>query len=338
MIRIETHRLKLKYTWRIARGFADTKDVVILEIFRDGISGYGEAAPNTRYGESVELTCQRLESCRSILSSHDLFEFETLKAIIDQKISDQSCAKAAIDMAVLDWVGKKLSIPVFRLWGIDPSTAPQTSFSIGIDGPEMIRKKVREASDFPLLKIKVGTVQDEEIIAAVRDVTDKTLRVDANEGWTDREEALRKIEWLATCGVEYVEQPMPAGRLDDIAWLRERSPLPLVADEDVKVAADIPALAGIYDGINIKLMKSGGLLEGLRMVHTARACGLKIMLGCMLESSLGITAAAHLAPLVDWADLDSHLLTTNDPYVGMTVKQGFMTLPAGTGLGVVSAK
>ena len=206
-----------------------------------------------------------------------------------------------------------------------------------------MQRKIREAEEFPILKIKVGTKQDEEIMRAVREVTDKPLRVDANEGWKTKEEALERICWLAQFNIEFVEQPMPANRLDDVRWLRQQLQhrniaMPLFADEDSKTSRDLSALAGVYDGINIKLMKSGGLQEALRMIHLARALDLKIMLGCMIESSVGITAAAHLAPLVDHADLDGHLLISNDPFVGVQMQNGKMTLPEAPGLGVVIRK
>ncbi|MFQ5584496.1 MAG: dipeptide epimerase, partial [Calditrichia bacterium] len=222
----------------------------------------------------------------------------------------------------MDWIGKALNVPLYKLWGLNTAHAPRTSFSIGIDTPEMIRKKVLEAEPVPLLKIKVGKHNDEEIIGAVRSVTDKPLRVDANEGWKTKEEALEKIQWLKTEGVEFIEQPLPSDMIEETAWLRERAGMPIVADEAVKSAADIPRLATAYDGINIKLMKSGGLLEALRMIQMAKALNLKIMLGCMIESSVAITAAAHLAPYVDWADLDGNLLISNDPFSGVKVNNG----------------
>jgi len=193
---------------------------------------------------------------------------------------------------------------------------------------------VKEAKDFPVLKIKVGTENDEQLVTAVRDVTDKPLRVDANEGWHDKEQALEKIRWLQRMGVELIEQPLPAARVEETAWLRQRVDIPIVADEAVKRAEDIPLLAGAYDGINVKLMKAGGLQEALRMIHVARALKLKIMLGCMIESSVAISAAAHISPLVDWADLDGNLLISNDPFLGVTVDHGRLILDERPGLGV----
>ena len=228
-------------------------------------------------------------------------------------VAGEPAAEAAIDMALRDLAGKRLGAPLWELLGIDPRPTPPTSFTIGLDTPEVVARKVREAGDFEILKIKLGSDEDRAVLEAVRDVTDRPVRVDANEGWT-LEEARERLEWLAGMGVELVEQPLPADQLDESRELRRLSPLPIVADESVHRAADIPRLAEAFDGINIKLMKCGGLGEALRMIHVARAHGMKVMLGCMIESSLAVTAAAHLSPLVDWADLDGNLLVTNDPF------------------------
>jgi len=224
-------------------------------------------------------------------------------------------------------------VPLCELMGIDPRQTPVTSFTIGMDTPEVVEAKVKEAGDYEVLKIKMGSDEDRQILEAVRGVTDRPLRVDANEGWT-LEGAQSRLEWLESMGVELVEQPLPAGQLEEMRELRRLSPLPLFADESVYRAADIPRLAGAFDGINIKLMKCGGLGEARRMIAVARAHGMQVMLGCMVESSLAITAAAHLSPLVDFADLDGNLLIDNDPFVGVTVKGGRLVLPEGPGLGV----
>lgn len=331
---VSTKRLTLRHTWTIARNSSDFKDNVFVCIERDGVCGWGEAAPNVRYGESPERTTAALEHARRVFETSDWFEYVRMHRDWQDATSDQSCAGAALDMAVLDWVGRKLNVPLYRMWGLDPTQAPPTSFSIGIDTPEVVRQKVREAAEFPLLKIKVGRDNDAEILEAVRDVTDCPLRVDANEGWRDKETALEKIRWLQGLGVELIEQPLPSDMLEETAWLRERVDIPIIADEAVETAQDIPKLAGAYDGINIKLMKAGGLQEALQMIHTARALGMKVMLGCMVASSVAITAAAHLAPLVDYADLDGHLLIDNDPFVGVTVEQGKLCLNDYPGLGV----
>jgi L-Ala-D/L-Glu epimerase len=248
-------------------------------------------------------------------------------------VPGQSSAEAAVDMALFDLAGQRLGVPVYELLGLDPSHTPQTSFTIGLDTPEVVVRKVREAAAYPILKVKMGSDDDREVLQAVRDNTSATLRVDANEGWTPAG-ALERLEWLHGLGVEFVEQPLPAGMLEETRELRRRSPLPFFADESVHRAADIPALAGAFDGINIKLMKCGGLAEALRMIATARAHGLRVMLGCMIESSLAITAAAHLSPLVDTADLDGNLLLDRDPFVGATVREGRLVLPDAPGLGV----
>jgi len=335
MIITKTVKLELKNKWQISRGSLDFKEIVVVRIEKDGVVGLGEASPNTRYGETPALTLRCVREAAPIFEKHDLFHYQNIKTALDAAITDQSCAKAALDTALMDWIGKSMNAPLYKLWGFNPDDAPLTSYTIGIDTVEMIRQKTRDAAEFPILKIKLGVENDREIMAAVRGETDKPIRVDANEGWTTREEALEKIHWLETQGVEFVEQPMPAGNLADIAWLRERVNLPLVADEDVKTAADIPRLAGVYDGVNIKLMKSGGLLEGLRMIQVARALDLKIMLGCMIESSIAISAAAQLAPMVDWADLDSNLLLQEDPFSGVKVSEGRFVFSDKPGIGLL---
>ena len=334
MIEVKVKRLFLKHTWTISRGSSDFKDNVFVRIEKDGIVGYGEAAPNVRYGENAKLTTQRINEAKKIFHNRDFFHYVDIKEALDATITDQSCAKAALDIALMDWIGKALNVPLYKLWGLNTAHAPLTSFSIGIDTPEVIRQKVKEAEPYPILKVKVGTDRDEEIIGAVRSVTDKPIRVDANEGWHDKREALRKIQWLIDQGVEFIEQPMPAEMLEETAWLRKQVKIPIIADEAVKMAADIPKLVGAYDGINIKLMKSGGLQEAYRMIQVAKAFGMKIMLGCMIESSVAISAAAQLAPLVDYADLDGNLLIKNDPFRGVRVDHGKFIYSQKPGLGV----
>ncbi|KAA3615977.1 MAG: dipeptide epimerase [Calditrichaeota bacterium] len=333
-LKISTRQLKLKHQWKISRGSSSEKEYNFIELESDGTVGFGEAAHNIRYDESLESIGQFIESAVPLLKSANPMEFYNLGIEIANLSPGQQAAKAAIDIALIDWNAKKLGIPYYRMLGLNANETPITSYSIGIDTVEIMQQKIEEAKDFPILKIKLGSENDEEIMRAVRQITNKTVRVDANEGWTDKREALEKIEWLATIGVEFIEQPMPANHLDDVAWLREKSPLPLVADEDVKTAKDIPVLARAYDGINIKIMKSGGLQEAWRMIQLARSLNLKIMLGCMVESALGITAAAHLSPLVDWADLDGNLLISNDPFRGVVVQKGKIILPNATGIGI----
>jgi len=338
-LRTTVKRLNLRHTWTIARGSSDFKEYAYVEISQNGVAGRGEGACNIRYQETLESIQATIEKARPLVEKADLWRFYDLGKAI-QKVEDQQmAAKTAIDMAVIDWVTKNLNVPLYRFLGLDKNKTPLTSFSIGIDKPEVMQEKIREAEIYPILKIKVGTPDDEKIMSAVRVVTDKPLFVDANEGWKSKEEALEKIHWLAKNRVVLLEQPMPAAMHEEQKWLRQRCAelkinLPIIADEAVKQAADIPKLADAYDGINIKLMKAGGIQEALRMITLARCLNLKILLGCMIESSLGITAAAHLSPLVDWADLDGNLLISNDPFVGVRVENGKLILPDGPGLGV----
>ncbi len=325
--------LKLKHPFTIARGSRTVEPVVIVQLEHDGIVGYGEAAPSKRYGED-ENTVQVFLSKIDLRRFESPFELESISKYMDGLAEGNYSAKAAIDIALHDWIGKKLDIPLYRYWGLDKTKTPVTSFTIGIDKPEVIEKKIEEAQEFPILKIKLGGDNDEEIMRTIRKATPKTLRVDANEGWKTREVAMEKIKWLEQEGVEFVEQPMPASDLAGVAWVRERVNLPLVADESCIRLQDVPRLINAYDGINIKLMKCTGLREAIKMIHTARSCGLKVMLGCMIETSVAITAAAHLSPLADYADLDGSVLTTNDPFEGVRFERGKLVLPDRPGLGV----
>ncbi len=334
MLEIKTKRLLLQHTWTISRNSSDYKDNVFVKIEKDGVTGYGEAAPNIRYGEDSVKTTERINNVKRMVEQYDLWQFSELKEQIFASITDQNCARCAIDIALMDWVAKKLNVPLYKYWGLDKHKTPLTSFSIGIDTPDVIKQKVREAAKYEVLKVKVGRETDEQILDAVRSVTDKPIRVDANEGWKSKEVALEKIKWLKTMGVEFIEQPMPSEMINETRWLRDRVDMPIVADEAVKTAADIPKLSEAYDGVNIKLMKAGGLQEAMRMIHLAKAFDMKIMLGCMIESSVAISAAAHLSPMVDWADLDGNLLISNDPFTGATVEKGKLVLNDKPGLGV----
>jgi L-alanine-DL-glutamate epimerase-like enolase superfamily enzyme len=259
-------------------------------------------------------------------------------AEVFQRVPGEWAGKAAIDIALMDWVGQKLNIPLYSHFGLDPADTPLTTFSIGIDTPEITKQKTREAEDFPILKVKVGLATDEPTIEAVRSVTRKPLRVDANEGWKDKEEAVRKINWLEKMGVEFIEQPMPAEMIEETRWVRSRVHIPVIADEACQRASDIPKLRDAFDGVNVKLDKSGGMLEACRMIQIAKALGMKTMLGCMISSSVSVTAAAHLSPLVDYADLDGNLLISNDPFHGVRVEKGKLILPKTPGLGLTPAK
>jgi len=326
--------LQLQHPFTIARSSSDVEPVILIELDHDGTVGYGEAAPSERYGESVESVVSFFDGV-PLDQFDDPFLLEDILSAVDEFREGQYSAKAAIDIALHDWIGKKLGIPLHRYWGVDPAKMPITSFTIGIDTPEVIEQKVREADAYPLLKVKVGTDHDEEIIGAIRRATDKTIRVDANEGWTDKQTALDRIEWLQRQGVEFVEQPMPASDLEAMRWLKDRSPLPLIADENCIRVHDIHTLQDAFHGINIKLMKCTGVREAFAMIRTARACGMKVMMGCMIETSVAISAGAHMAPLLDYADLDGNILITNDPFEGPVVREGRIVLPDRPGLGVV---
>jgi L-alanine-DL-glutamate epimerase-like enolase superfamily enzyme len=330
----EIKRLKLRHTWTTTMSSSDYRDTLYVAYTDGGVTGHGEGAPIVRYHENAEGARQAVESVRDLLLAADPWEFSKVMAQVFRRVEGQWAGKAAIDIALMDWVGQKLGVPLYRYFGLDARDTPVTTFSIGIDNPEMTRQKVREAADFPVLKIKVGLDTDEATIAAVRSATDKPLRVDANEGWKDKEEAVRKINWLAGQGVEFVEQPMPAEMMEEMHWVHSRVHVPLIADEACQRASDVPKMVGAFDGVNVKLDKTGGILEAYRTIQVARSLGLKTMLGCMISSSVSVTAAAHLSPLVDYADLDGNLLIANDPFVGVLVEKGKLILPDRPGLGL----
>ena len=285
-------------------------------------------------GQTVESVCAFLQKV-DLGQFSDPFQLEDILAYVDSLSPGDTAAKAAVDIALHDLVGQLLGQPWWRLWGLDAAKAPCTTFTIGIDIPDVVREKTREcAGQFNVLKVKVGLDNDEEMIRTIREITDLPLIVDANQGWKDRQQALDEIFWLQEHGVVMVEQPMPRERLDDNAWITERSPLPVFADEAVQRLADVPALVGAYTGINIKLMKCTGMREAWKMATYARAAGMRVMVGCMTETSCAVTAAAHLSPLADFADLDGNLLITNDRFRGVTVESGRLMLPDAPGLGL----
>jgi len=337
-LEVDVVRLHLKHTWTTTMSSSEYRDTIELRFTREGATGVGAGAPIVRYQENAADGKRALDGAAPLVRAADPWWLEGLLGDAFRKLEGQYAARAALDIALHDWTGKRLGIPVYRLLGLDPAEAPLTTFSIGIDTPEVTRQKVREAAEFPVLKIKVGLDSDEATIDAVRSVTGKPLRVDANEGWKDKETAIRRLEWLAGKGVELVEQPMPAALVEEQAWLKARSPLPLFADESCLRATDIPKIAAAYHGVNVKLDKAGGLREALRMIHVARACGLQVLLGCMVSSSVSTTAAAQLSPLVDFADLDGHLLVSDDPWQGVRVQNGRLVLPDRPGLGLVRKK
>lgn len=335
VVRAQAVRLRLRHTWTTVMSSSATRDVCYVSYSRDGLTGHGEGAPIPRYHETAQSAIRAVESVRPLLESADPREHAALLEAAFGRLSGEYAARSAIDGAVLDWVGQKLGLPIYRYFGLDPARAPISTMSIGIDTPEITRLKVREAADFPVLKVKVGLSTDEATIEAVRSETKKPLRVDANEGWKDPDEALRKIRWLEKLGVELIEQPLPAAMLDEQRKLRDQVEMPIFADEACLHPDDIPRLASAYDGVNIKLDKCGGIWEAFRMIQIARAFKLKVMIGCMISSSVAISMAAHLAPLVDYIDLDGALLIDNDPYQGVVIERGRLVYPDRPGLGLV---
>ncbi|MGH2515149.1 MAG: dipeptide epimerase, partial [Ktedonobacterales bacterium] len=303
----------------------------------DGITGIGEAAPSGFYGEKRETVLAALPFLEAALGDDPLLIEDITEGFDRVFHHGNAAAKAALDMALYDFAGKRLGVPVYRLLGLNPARTPVSSFTIAIDTPEAMARKAREARarDYPILKIKVGTPRDVEIVRAIRDATDATLRVDANAAWTAKE-AIATINRLAPYNIEFVEQPVAASDLEGLKLVRENVPVPILADESCVVPDDVAKVADRVDGINIKLMKCGGLHNALKMIAAARAHHLKVMLGCMIESSLSITAAAHLSPLVDYADLDGPLLIQHDPFDGVRYDSGKLVLPDRPGLGVVA--
>jgi len=330
-------RLNLQHTWTTTMSSSQYRDTLHTTYTRGGITGHGEGAPIVRYHEDAAGAQKAVEGVRDLVLTSDPMQYSKVLAKVFQAIPGNWAAKAAIDIALLDWVGQKLGVPIYSMFGLDPADAPLTTFSIGIDTPEITKQKTREAEAYPVLKVKVGLATDEPTIEAVRSVTKKPLRVDANEGWKSKEEAVRKINWLETQGVEFIEQPLPAEQLEDMKYIRARVHMPIFADEACQRASDIPKLKEYFDGVNIKLDKSGGILEAYRMIQIARSLGMKVMLGCMISSSVTVTAAAQLSPLVDYADLDGNLLISNDPFHGVRVEKGKLVLPKGAGLGLTPA-
>ncbi len=326
-------KLQLKHPFKISRRETDPyRKTIFVEI--DG--GIGEASPAKFYGETVETVETALRFISSELDE-DLDQIHEVMSKIGAVLEGNYAAKSAIDMALNDRLSKKLGVPLYKLWGLNLLNTPRTSFTIGLDEPAVMAEKALAADMYPILKVKLGTARDIEIMETLRTVTDKPIYVDANTAWSPNE-AVQKIHQLKEYGVELIEQPTEPDDIAGLKFVRENSALPIIADESVKRASDIPRLSGAVDGINIKLVKCGGLLEAMRMIHVARAHGLHVMIGCMIESSLGITAAAHLSPLVDYADLDGNLLIKNDPFSGVTLNNGKLMLSDRPGIGVVKTQ
>ena len=334
-LRLETSILDLTTThpFIIARGGKSSHRTVWVRVIDgDGTEGWGEAAATRFYGETPETVIAALGVYGQFLPDNPL-DLESAERQWALALGGNPAARSALSAALHDLAGKRLGVPLYRLWGLDPAAAPRSTFTIGIDTAEKICAKVKEAAEYPILKVKLGSDRDLEILEAIRCETDRELRVDANCGWTVKQ-AIAMLPVLEEFKVTVLEQPLVPQDLDGLAMVRRKARIPLIADESCKVAADIPPLVGKVDGINIKLAKCGSLREALRMIAIARAHHLMIMVGCMIESSLAITAAAHLTPLVDIVDLDGAALLSNDPFAGATIAKGQVALPSGPGLGV----
>jgi L-alanine-DL-glutamate epimerase-like enolase superfamily enzyme len=325
--------LKTRHPFIIARGSQDTyRTVAIRVVDRDGVEGWGEAAPQRFYGETPETVLAALQAYATVLPENP-FHLEDAEARFEALLSGNNSARAGLSAALHDLVGKRLGSPVHRLFGLDPARCPMSTFTIGIDTPERMRMKVGEAEGYPVLKIKLGTQDDLGILRAIRDATSKEIRVDANCGWT-RKQAIRMLPVLEEFGVTVLEQPLLPDDHEGLGLISRQSRIPVIADESCITSRDIPPLVGKVDGINIKLAKTGSLREALRMIAIARAHHMMVMVGCMIETSVAITAAAQVCPLVDICDLDGAALLASDPYQGATIEGGRLRLPEGPGLGL----
>jgi L-alanine-DL-glutamate epimerase-like enolase superfamily enzyme len=332
-LRFKPYTLNLKHVFTLSTSSRSTTPVVLTELEYDGIIGYGEASMPPYLGESHESVLKFLSKV-DLSSFNDPFEMENILGYIDLIEPGNKAAKASVDIALHDLVGKMMKQPWYKIWGYDPSKTPSTSFTIGIDTPEIIRQKVKEADIYKILKVKLGRDTDKMMIETIRKITDKPISVDINQGWTDKQFALDMAFWLHERGIVFIEQAMPKERIDDNAWLTERSPIPTIGDEAVQRLDDVLKAHKVYSGINIKLMKCTGMREAHKMVTLAKALGMKVMIGCMTETSCAISAAAQLSPMADWADLDGALLISNDVYKGMEVRNGKVTLNALPGIGI----
>ncbi len=335
-LRFIPYELQLQHVFTLANSSRKTTPDVLTRIEFDGEVGYGEASMPPYLGESIDSASRFLASL-DLNQFTDPFRVDDILQYVDSVMPGNTAAKAAVDIALHDLIGKLMDQPWYKIWGYDPSETPNTSFTIGIDTPEVVIQKVAEAAPYKILKVKLGLSTDRQMIETIRSVTDRPICVDVNQGWTDRIKALESIHWLKENGVILVEQPMPKTAIDDMAWLTQNSPLPTIADESLQRLPDVLKAHGVYSGINIKLMKCTGMREAHQILTLARSLDMKVMIGCMTETSCGVSAAAQLAPKADWADLDGNLLISNDPFTGMKIIDGKVSLTdrPGNGLKVV---
>ena len=333
-LRFSPYELKLRHVFTVATYSRTTTPDIQVEIEYDGLIGYGEASMPPYLGQTVESVTNFLQKV-DLEQFSDPCQLEDILTYVDSLSPGDTAAKAAVDIALHDLVGKIIGAPWHRIWGLNKEKAPSTTFTIGIDTAEVVKQKTQEcANQFNILKVKLGRENDKEMIETIRSVTNLPIAVDVNQGWKDRQMALDMILWLKEKGIVMVEQPMPKEQLDDIAWVTEQSPLPIFADESIQRLKDIRNVEGAFTGINIKLMKCTGMREAWKMLNYARARNMKVMIGCMTETSCAVSAAAQLSPAVDFADLDGNLLIANDRFKGMTVEKGRITLNDEPGLGL----
>jgi len=327
------YNLQLQHVFTLANSSRSTTPVMLTAIHYEGFTGYGEANMPPYLGENQQTAANFLKQV-NLGQFSSPFLIDDILSYIDQIALGNAAAKASVDIALHDLVGKIMGQAWHKIWGLSPEKTPLTSFTIGIDTEEVVRQKVIEASPYKILKVKMGRENDKEMIQAIRSVSKVPLCVDVNQGWTDKQHALEMIHWLKDRGIVFIEQPMPKTSVDDLVWLRENSPLPIFADEALQRLVDVPKMQGIYDGINIKLMKCTGMREAHKMANLAIALGMKVMLGCMTETSCAVSAAAQLSPLSEFADLDGNLLISNDPYTGILIQNGKVTLNNQPGIGI----
>jgi L-alanine-DL-glutamate epimerase-like enolase superfamily enzyme len=334
-IRFFPHTLYFKHPFKIAHGTRSSTPIVILELEHKGLTGYGEASLPPYLGESHETVMSFLKKASPVLYAADPFNIAEVLKAIDDLAPANTAAKASIDIALHDLKGKLLNRPCWELFKVDKTHTPYTTFTLGLDTPEMMVRKIAEASDYKILKVKLNGEEDKAIIQLIRAHTDKPIAIDVNQGWKSKEQALKMIEWLAPQQVLFIEQPLAKDNLEDAHWLFERSPLPLFADESVQRLKDVDRMKDCFHGINIKLMKCTGIHEAHKIIERARELELKILIGCMSETSCAISAAAQLTPLADYADLDGCLLMKNDLFRGIDFINGKITLNELPGIGVV---
>ena len=333
-LRFSPYELKLRHVFTVATYSRTTTPDIQVEIEYDGLIGYGEASMPPYLGQTVESVTNFLQKV-DLEQFSDPCQLEDILTYVDSLSPGDTAAKAAVDIALHDLVGKIIGAPWHRIWGLNKEKAPSTTFTIGIDTAEVVKQKTQEcANPVNIRKVELGRENDKEMIETIRSVTNLPIAVDVNQGWKDRQMALDMILWLKEKGIVMVEQPMPKEQLDDIAWVTEQSPLPIFADESIQRLKDIRNVEGAFTGINIKLMKCTGMREAWKMLNYARARNMKVMIGCMTETSCAVSAAAQLSPAVDFADLDGNLLIANDRFKGMTVEKGRITLNDEPGLGL----